>query len=85
MSDYRAKQGDDYHVYSVHELITNQKQHTSTSVSQQVKTGFRQSYVKPLVKYEEILPNRATKNREQLKFAHFKQCIHMHLHLKITL
>ena len=38
MSDYRAKQGDDYHVYSVHELITNQKQHTSTSVSQQVKT-----------------------------------------------
>ena len=38
MSDYRAKQGDNYHVYSVHELITNQKQHTSTSVSQQVKT-----------------------------------------------
>lgn len=38
MSDYRAKQGYGYGVYSVHELITDQNQDTSTSMSQQVKT-----------------------------------------------
>lgn len=28
------------------------------------KSGFRQGYVKPLVKYKELLPHRASRNRE---------------------
>lgn len=38
MSDYIAKQGDGYGVYSLYELITDQNQNTSTNMSQQVKT-----------------------------------------------